>query len=115
MNYYTRVWQNYVNFNGRDSRKQYWMFALFNAIISFALSFVAGLILGDFDFIVTGIYSLAILLPNIGLCIRRMHDIGKSGYWILLCFIPILGQIAFIVLCCMPSQQGENQYGSMPE
>lgn len=114
MNYYVRVFQNYANFKGRDTRKQYWMFVLFNIIISFVIGFVAGLILGDAASIVTSIYSLAILLPSLAISIRRMHDIGKSGWWILVSLIPIVGCIWYIVLACKPSQEGSNQYGDMP-
>lgn len=114
MNYYTRViFQNYFNFNGRDSRKQYWMFVLINFIISCVLGAVAAAI-GDGGTIITSAYSLALLLPSLGICVRRLHDIGKSGFWYLIAFIPVVGVILLIVWFCQPSQAGENQYGAEP-
>ncbi len=115
MNYYIRAFQNYVNFSGRDSRKQYWMFVLFNIIVSFVISFVAGLVLGDAGTYVGYVYDLAILLPSIAIAIRRMHDIGKSGFWILICLIPLIGVIWYLVLMCKAGDEGENQYGPVPE
>lgn len=113
MKYYIRVFQNYVNFQGRDSRKQYWMFVLINIIVSGILFLISSLI-GDSYQILSNIYGLALLVPGLAISIRRMHDIGKSGWWILIDLIPIIGVIWYIVLLCQPSQEGVNQYGDMP-
>lgn len=114
MSYYLNAFQNCANFNGRASRKQYWMFVLFNIIVSFVVSLVAEFILGDLSGIIDTVYRLVILVPSLAICVRRMHDIGKSWAWILISLIPIIGQIWFIVLCCKQSQEGENQFGAMP-
>lgn len=103
-NYINVVGKNYCNFNGRADRPTYWYFVLVNFIISLILGF-----LGETGQIINLIYSLAVLLPSLGVSVRRMHDIGKSGWYILINLIPIAGPIIFIVLCCQPSIPGEYQ------
>lgn len=105
MNYYLKVLQNYANFNGRARRKEYWMFVLFNFIASFILGFIGGLL----EFPLLGnLYSLAVLLPSIAVAVRRMHDVGKSGWYIL---IPIYN----FILCVTEGDNGENEYGPDPK
>jgi len=112
MNWYVDVLKKYAEFKGRARRKEYWMFALFNIIISFVIGFVAGLLaslagvraLGQLSLL----YSLAILVPSIAVGVRRMHDTGHSGWW-LLC--PIVN----LVFACTDSQPGPNEYGPNPK
>lgn len=99
------VFENYANFEGRARRSEYWWFTLMNIIISFVVGFIGGLIM--FPLIGT-FYSLAVLVPSIAVAIRRMHDIGKSGWYIL---IPIYN----IVLLATEGNYGENEYGSDPK
>lgn len=103
---------NYCNFDGRSSRSEYWWYAL--AI--FILSFVINLIFGQSNagMIVSGIVSLALLLPGLGLAVRRLHDIGKSGWWIFINLIPLVGWIIFIVWMAKESDMVPNQYGPVP-
>lgn len=105
MNWYIKVLKNYAVFNGRARRQEFWMFVLFNFIISFVLGFVGGMIGNT---ILSTIYSLAVLLPNIGVAIRRMHDIGRSGWF---CLIPIYN----IVLAATEGEKGDNKYGPDPK
>lgn len=110
MEYYKKVLKDYAVFTGRTNRKEFWMFVLVNFLIGFALGIIGGIIrTGD---ILMNIYSLAVLVPTIAVGIRRLHDTGKSGWWILLSLIPILGIIALIVLFVQDSQPGSNKYGS---
>ena len=82
MEWYLKVMRdNYANFNGRARRKEYWMFALFNFLISFVIGFIGGIM--EFTLLGT-IYSLAVFIPSIAVAVRRMHDVGKSGWFILL-------------------------------
>lgn len=107
--------QNYCNFNGRASRSEYWWFVLFMAIVNFAIGFVLG-IFGSSETgvsIITSIVGLAFLLPGLGLCVRRLHDTGHSGWWVLLSVIP-LANILLIVWFCQDSYHGMNQYGPEP-
>lgn len=99
------VLENYANFNGRARRSEYWWFFLMNIIISFIFGFIGGLI--KFPLIGT-IYSLAVLLPSIAVAVRRMHDVGKSGWFIL---IPIYN----LILACTNGDQGRNAYGEDPK
>ncbi|PWK76550.1 uncharacterized membrane protein YhaH (DUF805 family) [Mucilaginibacter oryzae] len=105
MNYYIEVLKNYALFSGRARRSEYWYFALFNVIFSMILSFV-GVFL-KFP-LLSNIYSLAILIPSIAVGVRRMHDVGKSGWFIL---IPIYN----LILACTDGTPGENQYGPDPK
>ena len=88
---------DYVKFDGRVSRRQYWMFALYSMLISFVLGFVGGLI--PFLSIISLLYVLAILVPSVGLGIRRLHDLNLSGWFFLICIIPFIGGIACCFVC----------------
>ncbi|MFS0558240.1 DUF805 domain-containing protein [Brevibacillus sp. 179-C9.3 HS] len=112
MQWYLKVLKNYVAFSGRARRTEYWMFTLFSVIISLVLSFIESMI--GIPLLLTGIYSLAILLPTLSVIVRRLHDIGKSGWWFLISFIPLIGSIWLLVLMCQESH-GDNQYGANPK
>jgi uncharacterized membrane protein YhaH (DUF805 family) len=119
MNWYkTVVMERYALFSGRAMRTEFWMFVLFNVIISFVLGIIdaiLGLSSGDGVGLLGGLYSLAVLLPSIGVSIRRLHDTNRSGWWLLLSFIPILGWIALLIFYVQDSDPGDNQYGSNPK
>lgn len=104
MNWYLEVLRKYTVFTGRATRTEYWMFFLVNVLISLVLGFLDLTIIGY-------IYTLAVLLPSIGVAIRRLHDTGKSGWWLLIGLIPFLGAIILIVFLAMDSEPGQNQYG----
>lgn len=105
MNYYLKTLKNYATFSGRARRSEYWFFFLFNAIISVLLNIVGTFL----DLPILGsIYSLGILIPSIAVGIRRMHDVNKSGWFLL---IPIYN----LVLACTNGTQGENSFGSDPK
>jgi len=105
MNYYLKVLQNYTNFNGRARRAEYWYFVLFNAIASIILSLI-GLVI-NFG-LLGNIYSLAVMLPSIAVGVRRMHDVGKSGWFLL---IPIYN----FILAVTPGDVGNNEFGPDPK
>ncbi|MED4533474.1 DUF805 domain-containing protein [Metabacillus fastidiosus] len=113
MHWYLEVLKKYAVFQGRARRKEYWMFTLFNVLISIVLSIIE--VVGDMPSILTGIYSLAILLPSLAVTARRLHDIGKSGWWILISLIPLIGAIVLLVFTCQDSEEGSNKYGSNPK
>ena len=104
MKFYLKVLQNYATFKGRASRSEYWYFVLFNIIFSIALSYVSGVV--NLPILYT-IYSLALLIPSIAVAVRRMHDVGKSGWFVL---IPIYD----LILACTQGVKGENEYGTEP-
>jgi uncharacterized membrane protein YhaH (DUF805 family) len=104
-----KMWQNYLNvlkkytaFDGRAGREEFWLFALVNLIISFVLSFI-----GPLGYL----YSLAVLIPCLAVGARRLHDTGRSGWFLLLGFIPLAGPIALIVLMAQAGQLADNAYG----
>ena len=113
MDWYLKVITNYVGFTGRARRKEYWMYCLFYIIIGIAIGVVERVI--SMDGVLSGLYSLALLLPSIAVSIRRMHDTGRSGWWLLLNFIPILGWLIFLFFTVQDSQPGENEYGPNPK
>ncbi len=113
MNWYLEVLKKYAQFDGRSHRTEYWMFVLFNMIISFALGFIEGLAGGPG--ILGMIYGLAVLVPGIAVGIRRLHDTNRSGLWLLIAFVPCLGAIILIVFAVEDSTPGDNQYGPNPK
>jgi uncharacterized membrane protein YhaH (DUF805 family) len=131
MDWYLMVWRKYAEFDGRSRRTEYWMFALFNFLAIVVLAVVGGLGMALIDkgsgiggvlFIPLGIYILAVIIPGIAVAVRRLHDSGKSGWLLLLLIvlslIPIIGFIAAvarIVLMCLDSDPGMNEYGPNPK
>jgi len=116
--------KNYVNFSGRSRRAEYWYVVLFQFLVSFALGFLNGILtyLTDGNYVVGIImsvlsygWSLAILIPNLALGFRRMHDIGKSGGYVFFGLIPIVGTILVIVWSATDSNPAPNQYGYSPK
>lgn len=110
MNEYLSMWKNYFNFKDRTTARGFWMATLFNIIAVFVLVVLSSLVkfLGVFQLI----YSAAIIIPSIALQIRRMHDINKSGFFILLSCIPIVGIFVCIYFYCQPSVNEGNTYGT---
>ena len=118
MHWYLQVLKKYAVFDGRAPRKEYWYFFLFNIIIELVLSFIEGLagIAPEVDYSVLAlIYGLAVLVPGIGVGIRRLHDTGRSGWWLLISLIPFIGAIILLILMAGDSQEGTNQYGPSPK
>ncbi len=113
MNYYLDVLKNhYADFNGRARRKEYWMFTLGTLIVAVVIGVVAGLI--KFPLLVS-LYGLAVVVPGLAVCVRRLHDIGKSGWWVLIGLVPVIGGIWLLVLMCLDGEPKENQWGANPK
>lgn len=119
MNYYKKVLQNYANFTGRARRSEYWYFALFNFLFTIAASIVDSLLGLNFEDTMYGpsycLYSLAMFIPGLAVGVRRLHDVGKSGWFFFIVLIPIVGAIWLLVLFLTDSHAGENQYGPNPK
>ena len=127
MEWYLKVLKLYADFNGRARRTEYWMFVLFYSLISIA-ALILDIILGfDFKYEIMGqtvstgygwgyllVYALH-FLPALGAVVRRLHDVGKSGWMYLIILIPLIGIIWFLVLLVKDSQEGENKYGPNPK
>lgn len=118
MNWYLKVLKNYANFSGRARRKEYWFFILFNAmfaIVAAILDNVLGLAIKDVGYGPFYIlYVLATLIPGLAVLVRRLHDIDKSGWYILLGLIPCVGGIILLVFSVTAGDPGENEYGPDP-
>jgi uncharacterized membrane protein YhaH (DUF805 family) len=126
MKWYLKVLRQYADFSGRARRKEYWMFVLFNVIVVFAFSILYGLALGLNDAFesakpalwvnaMMALYSAAIFLPSLAVGVRRLHDIGKSGWMYLIALIPVVGGIWLLVLMATEGGSGENRYGTDPK
>lgn len=117
MKWFIKVVKNFAVFKGRASRREYWMFILFFILFSLVLAFIDGLI-GTFDPVsgfglFSGLFALLMLLPNIAVTVRRLHDTGRSGLWAIAFVIPILNLVLFIFML-LPSSYGDNKYGPDP-
>lgn len=124
MNYYLTVLKKYAVFDGRAQRAEYWYFFLFNVIISMVLG-ILGKAIGVFSItigtvgneinVLSAIYGLALLIPGLAVQVRRLHDVGKSGWMILLNLIPLIGTIWILVLMIRDGTPGDNEYGPNPK
>ena len=113
MNWYLEVLRNYAVFSGRARRTEYWMFVLFNFIIAVAIGVVEG-ILGS-PGVLGLLYALGVLIPALAVSVRRLHDTGRSGLWLLIGLIPLIGFIVLLVFMVQDSDPGQNQYGMNPK
>ena len=119
MNWYLQALKNYANFSGRARRKEYWYFALFNFIVAFVLGFIDGMT-GSVSSeggigLLGGIYTLAVLIPGLAVSVRRLHDTERSGWWLLIALVPLIGAIVLLVFMVQDSKAGSNQYGENPK
>jgi uncharacterized membrane protein YhaH (DUF805 family) len=116
MHWYTDVLKKYTVFSGRATRSEYWWFTLISTIIVVAIYSVVLAAGGSFGNgqAVGNLYQLAVLLPSIGVAIRRLHDTDHSGWWILIGLIPLVGWVWIIVLLATGSDPGLNRYGPNP-
>lgn len=115
--------EKYAQFNGRSTRSEFWYFMLASYLILIVLGLVMGLVAyltGDTSgifwvfFGLFCIFGLALMIPMIAISIRRLHDSGRSGWWYLACMIPYIGTVIYIVLMCLDTEAGTNQYGPNP-
>ena len=117
-------YQNYVNFSARSSRSAFWWWALFQIVVSIVIAMVEGggsssvgdgMMSANYNAGPIGIvWSLANLLPGIAIGVRRLHDLDKSGWWVLIALIPLIGAIILIVWYCSKGTTGDNRFGADP-
>ena len=106
---------NYVNFSGRAARPEYWYFVLFLVIVGIITAIIDLTVFGAEQIGPTNaIFSLATILPSLAVTIRRLHDIGRTGWWVLLSFVPLVGIIILIIWWCRQGEAGPNAYGPPP-
>ena len=119
MSWYLEVLKKYAVFDGRARRKEYWMFFLINIVVLAVLAAIDNLIgirihqagVG----LLQSLYSLAVLIPSIAVTVRRLHDTGRTGWWILIGLIPFIGGIILLIFMVLDSEPGTNQYGPNPK
>ena len=119
MSWYLEVLQKYAVFDGRARRKEYWVFLLINILVSVVLIAIDNLI-GTFSpqvgvGLLQGLYSLAVLIPSLAVTVRRLHDTGRTGWWILISLVPVIGGIILLVFMALDSEPGTNEYGPNPK
>lgn len=126
MQWYLKVLKQYADFSGRARRTEFWMFTLINVLISVVLGIVDSAIgttiaynNGVVSFttfgLLGGLYSLAVLIPSLAVTVRRLHDIDRSGWWILIGLIPLVGAIVLLVFACLEGTRGPNRHGMDPK
>ena len=120
MKYFIHVLKNYANFNGRSRRKEYWMYILFYYLFFMLVVFLDNLleitIIENVPYGPLSIgYLLLLIIPTLAVAVRRLHDIGKSGWWMLISLVPLIGGIWFFILSVTDSQLEENIYGKNPK
>lgn len=121
MEWFIKCIKQYADFKGRARREEYWMFYLACFLIGFVTAFLGTLIDlllendGPYFTIVAWICIFFTFIPSLAVGVRRLHDIGKSGWWMLLVLIPYLGSISLIILFCLDSQPGTNKWGENPK
>lgn len=113
------VKQKYADFSGRARRSEYWYFILVYMLILIALSIV-DVVMGWFSTdagvgVLSGIYTLALLIPSLSVAVRRLHDTDRSGWWLLIGLIPLIGGIVLLVFFVQDSQAGTNRFGPNPK
>lgn len=113
MDWYVAVLKKYAAFSGRARRSEFWYFTLFNVLITIVLAIV------DFETTrigaLTALYGLAVLIPGLAVEVRRLHDTNRSGWWLFIAFVPLVGAILLLVFFVQDSQTGENRYGPNPK
>lgn len=126
MQWYLKVLRQYADFSGRARRTEFWMFVLFNAIAGIILTILDNLLglsgssmVGGVVYVstgvLTGIYQLAVLIPSLAVGVRRLHDTGRSGWWLLIGLIPLVGIIVLIVFWATAGDPSPNQHGVNPK
>ncbi|MFJ5224894.1 DUF805 domain-containing protein [Streptomyces sp. NPDC088400] len=113
MHWFTDVLKKYAVFSGRARRKEYWMFVLFNFIIAIVLAIVDAV--AGASGVISGLYTLAMLIPSLAVGVRRLHDTGRSGWWLLIALVPLVGGIILLVFLASEGEQTSNAHGPNPK
>jgi uncharacterized membrane protein YhaH (DUF805 family) len=119
MSWFIEALRKYAVFSGRSRRKEYWYFVLFVVIISIVLGMIDGLF-GTYHRstgagLLSTIFSLAVLIPSIAVSVRRLHDIDRTGWWVLISLVPLIGWIVLLIFHVQDSTPGPNRYGPNPK
>jgi uncharacterized membrane protein YhaH (DUF805 family) len=110
----TVLQRKYADFNGRAARPEFWWFLLFNVIVLAILSVVDAVVFGSGKQFLAILYDLAVLIPSLAVSVRRLHDKDKSGWWVLIALVPIIGGLLLLYWYATPGTEGDNQFGPPP-
>jgi len=126
--FWNAITKKYAAFSGRARRREFWFYHLFYFLIFFVIVLVVAMITGVLQGLagqttyddqlgeaLSGIWLLAFLIPSLAVAVRRLHDIGLSGWWMLIAFVPLLGNLTLTVMFLLDSQIGDNKYGPNPK
>jgi len=113
MNWYVEAFRKYAQFSGRARRMEFWMFTLINVLVIVGLAVFADKALWA-NFLLV-VYFVAMFIPCIALTVRRLHDTGRSGWWIFISAVPLIGSIAMIIFEVLPGDMGDNAFGPDPK
>ena len=113
MEWYLGVFKKYAVFSGRARRKEYWMFALINLLITLAVGAIETYVGSPGT--VGMLYSLAVLIPSLAVSVRRLHDTGRTGWWLLIALIPLIGGIVLLVFMVQEGKEDNNDFGENPK
>ena len=119
MNWFLMALKKYAQFEGRSQRSEYWFFALFYILFAIAATLI-DVVTGSYDpqtgfGIVSVLLAIGLLIPSLSVSVRRLHDTNRSGWWLLICLIPLIGAIWFLVLTILDSSPGTNRFGVNPK
>lgn len=113
LEWYLKPFKQYIDFEGRARRKEYWVFTVGNILVSILLG--GGGVFGYGSDILSGLFSLFILIPGLAVAVRRLHDTGRSGFWLFILLIPLIGLFVIIYFLVSDSESGSNAYGPNPK
>ena len=107
--------KKYAKFEGRANRPQYWYFVLTQFLAFFILELLCVIpFVNIIAFLALLVLGLGLIVPGIAVAVRRLHDTNRSGWWLLLCFVPFVGSIVILVFMCLEGTKGANKYGDEP-
>ncbi|MEM6344484.1 MAG: DUF805 domain-containing protein [Bacteroidota bacterium] len=119
MEWYLKALKSYADFSGRARRKEYWMYILFHLLILLALAFSSSLAEGvmgiNVGAMVIMIYALGTVIPTLAVMVRRLHDTNRSGWWFMIRFVPLVGDIILLIFLVSEGDNGDNNYGPDPK
>jgi uncharacterized membrane protein YhaH (DUF805 family) len=112
--WYLAVLKKYAVFEGRAARPEYWWFILVGIVVSIILRIIDGFFGAHQMGILGAIYAIGVLVPSLAVAVRRLHDTDRSGWWLLICFVPLIGFIVLIVFLALRGTPGPNRFGAAP-
>lgn len=115
MDYYLQAFRSWKDFSSRSSRAEYWMFTLIHLLVTVFLAIFFIATQSTAAHIVYWVYALVSIIPYFALAVRRLHDTGRSGWWMLVGFIPLIGPVVLLVFFVLRSEAAANEYGPLPQ